>query len=76
MKPSGDSHCVQASWEFPAAATNATRRLPRFTTAYTSLVGTGPASGVLVYGVGIRCFALPFSLGSDAEGATPVAANV
>ena len=33
------------------------------TTAYMSLVGTGPASGFLLYGMGIRSFAIPFRLG-------------
>ena len=51
-----------APWRFEAEAINASRALPRFSTSYTSLVRTGPASGFVVYGGGPRAFAMRFAL--------------
>ena len=48
------------SWLMPAGPVNSSRRLPRYTTSYTSLVRTGAASGFILYGAGVRAFALPF----------------
>ena len=53
---------TNASWQFPPALTNNSGSFPRFTTSYTSLVGTGPTSGYILYGAGSRCFAIPFHL--------------
>ena len=51
---------ANSSWVFPPAATNNSRSFPRLTTSYTSLIRTGNTSGYIVYGLGIRSFAMPF----------------
>jgi len=54
------------SWIMPTYNINISRRLPRYTTSYTSLVRTGNDSGFILYGAGIRAFALPFRVLSAA----------
>ena len=53
---------TDSPWRFAAAAVNASRALPRFSTCYTSLVSTGARSGFVVYGGGSRAFAMRFRL--------------
>ena len=53
---------ADSPWRFAAAAVNASRALPRFSTCYTSLVSTGARSGFVVYGGGSRAFAMRFRL--------------
>lgn len=53
---------TNSSWLFPPAATNDSRTFPRLSTSYTSLVRTANNSGYVVYGMGIRSFAMGFQL--------------
>lgn len=50
------------SWEMPPHLINDSRALPRFDTSYTSLVRTGSTSAYVLYGAGLRAFAIPFTL--------------
>ncbi len=53
---------TNSNWTFPTRATNDSRSFPRLTTSYTSLVSTGNRTGYVLYGMGIRSFAMPFTL--------------
>jgi len=53
---------VNTSWTIPAGPINDSRRLPRYTTSYTSLLRTSNDSACLVYGAGLNAFSMPMQL--------------